>query len=131
MALLSIASCLRGEEFGEEDENLRACHVIDLSHTLDQPAFVHSPDLIQHNLTRLAFKPHRYAGGVGAAFRCHGGDDHRIDVLVHFVRGDDEARADFADFTALGGIEADEKDVEAGYYHVHSLWSQVVGAADS
>jgi hypothetical protein len=31
----------------------------------------------------------------------------------------------------LGGIEADEVDVEAGHYHVHSLRSHMDRAGDS
>lgn len=135
-----------GEEFSEEGEDLSACRFVDLSHALHEPAVIHGPDLIQHDLTRFAFESHRDAGGVGKALgqgcvsahpgwagesRCHGGDDHGIDVLVHFVRGDDEARAGFADLTALGKIEAEEVDVEAGHYHVHSLRSHVDGVADS
>lgn len=50
---------LRGKEFGEQSEDLRACHVSDRSYTLDQAAFVHCPDLIQHNLPGLTFKSKR------------------------------------------------------------------------
>lgn len=119
------------EEFGEEGEDLSACQFIDLSHAFDQPTFVHRPDLIQHDLTRLAFESHRHAGGVGTTFCRHGGDDHGIDVLVHFIRRDDEAGAGLTDFAALGGIEADEVDVEAGHYHVHSFRFHVDGGAES
>ena len=120
-----------GEEFGEEGEDLSACQFVDLLHTLYEPTFVHRPDLIQHDLTRLAFESHRHAGGVGAPLCRHGGDDNGINVLIHFVRRDDKAGAGFADFTALGGIEADEVDVEAGHYHVHSFRSHVDGATES
>ena len=53
------AEGLRSKEFGEQSEDLRACHVSDRSYTLDQAAFVHCPDLIQHNLPGLTFKSKR------------------------------------------------------------------------
>ena len=122
---------LRGKEFGEQSEDLCACHVGDRSYTLDQSAFVHCPDLIQHNLPGLTFESKRDTSRVGAAFRRHGSDDDRVDMLVHFIRGNDETGAGLADLTPLCRIEADEKDIEAGHYHVHSLRSHVDIAADS
>ena len=107
------------------------CGVIDFPHPLHQPLFVHRADLIQHDLPGFAFESDRDPGGVGPAFRRHWGDDDGINVTVHFVRRDDEAGAGFSDFTALGGIEADEVDVESGHYHVHSRRSHVDGAVDS
>ncbi len=40
---------LRGKEFGEQGEDLCACHISDRSYKLDQAAFVGSSDLIQHD----------------------------------------------------------------------------------
>lgn len=122
---------LRGKEFGEQSEDLRACHVSDRSYTLDQSAFVHCPDLIQHNLPGLTFESKRDTSRVGAAFRRHGSDDDRVDVVIHFIRGNDEAGTGLTDLTPLCGIETDEKDIEAGHYHVHSLRSHADVAADS
>lgn len=120
-----------GEEFCEEREHVALCGGIDCSRPFHQPLFVHGPDLIQHDLSRLSFEPHGNAGWIKPTLCCHGGDDDGVDVLVHFVRRDDEAGAGLADFTAFGGVEADEVDVEAGHYHVHSLRSHLDGAADS
>jgi hypothetical protein len=122
---------LWGEEFGEKGEHLCACQFVDLSHAFHQPAFVYGPDLIQHDLSRLSLESHRDAGRIKPTFRRYGGDDDGVDVLVHFVRIDDQAGAGLTDFTAFGGVEANEKEVEAGHYHVHSLRSQADGAADS
>jgi hypothetical protein len=44
-------------------------------------------------------------------------------MMVHFVGGNDEARAGLADFTAFGGVEPNEKHVESGGYHVQSFRS--------
>ena len=107
------------------------CGVIDSPHPFHQALFVHCTDLIQHDLPGFAFESDRDSGGVGAVFRRHGGNYDGVNVMVHFVRRDDEARAGFADFTTLGRIEADELDIEAGRYHVHSCRSHVDGAADS
>ena len=107
------------------------CGVIDSPHPFHQALFVHCTDLIQHDLPGFAFESDRDSGGVGAVFRRHGGNYDGVNVMVHFVRRDDEARAGFADFTTLSRVEADEVDVEAGRYHVHSCRSQVEGGADS
>jgi len=108
---------LRGKEFGKQSEDLGACHVSDRSYTLDQSAFVHCPDLIQHNLPGLTFESKRDTSRVGAAFRRHGSNDDRVDVLIHFIRGNDETGAGLTDLTSLCRIETDEKDIEAGPPH--------------
>ena len=66
---------------------------INLAHAFDQTGFVHRPDLIQYDLARFSLESNRDTGGVGAALGGHGGDDDGIDMLVHFVRGNDEAWA--------------------------------------
>lgn len=119
------------EQFREERQHVALGGGIDFPHPLDQPLFVYGADLIQHDLAGFAFESDRDAGGIGTEFRRHGGDDDGVNVMVHFVRRDDEAGAGFSDFTALGGIETDEADVEAGRYDVHSLRSHADGAADS
>lgn len=63
---------LWGEEFGKKDEDLRAGQFVDFSHTFHEPDFIHCSDLIQHDLTRLAFEPHRHTGWVRG-----GRDGHR------------------------------------------------------
>ncbi len=122
---------LRGKEFGEQSEYLCACRVSDRSYALDQTTFVHSPNLIQDDLPGLPFESKRDTSRVGSAFRGHGSDDDRVDVLIHFIRRNDETGTGLPDFTALCGIQADEKDIEAGHYHVHSLRSHADIAADS
>ena len=106
---------------------------VDLADALDQAGLVHRPDLIQHDLTRFPLESNRHAGGVGTALGGHGGHDDGVDMVVHFVRGNDEAGAGLADFTALGGVETHEKDVEPGGYHVQFFRSHrdVDGASRS
>ena len=119
------------EQFREERQHVALCGDIDFPHPFHQPLFVHCADLIEHDLAGFAFESDRDASGIRAGFRRHRRDDNGINVMVHFVRRDDKTRTGFADFTSLGRIEADEVDVEAGHYHVHSLRSHVDGAADS
>lgn len=107
------------------------CGGINYPHPFHQPLFVHCADPVEHDLAGFALESYRHAGGIRPTFRRHGGDDDGVDVLVHFVRRDNQAGAGFTDFTDLGGVEADEIDVEAGHYHVHSLRSQADGEADS
>ena len=111
---------LGGEQFREQGEDMRSGGFIKLPQPLDQPALVYGPDLIQNDLTRLSFESNRYASGIrtplfghacvlahagwAGEMAVHGGHDNRIDVLVHFVRGDNEAGAGLADFTAFGGV---------------------------
>ena len=77
---------------------------VDLAHALDQPGFVHCPDLIQQDLTRFSLESNRQAGGVGTALGRHRGYDDGVDMAIHFVRRNDEAGAGLADFTTLGGV---------------------------
>lgn len=71
---------ITGQEFGKQSEDLGACHVSDRSYTLDQSAFVHCPDLIQHNLPGLTFESKRHESGRSASIN-HGSNDDRVDVL--------------------------------------------------
>ena len=91
---------------------------VDLADALDQAGLVHRPDLIQHDLARFPLESNLHAGGVGTALGGHRYHDDGVDMVVHFVRGNDEAGAGLADFTTLGGIETHEKDVEPRDYHV-------------
>lgn len=104
---------------------------VDFAQAFDQAALVHGPDLIQDDLAGLPFETKRHACGVRAAFRSHRGDNHGIDVMVHLVRGDDEAGPGLPNFTTLGRVEPDEKDVEPGRYHVQSFRSHLDVEADS
>lgn len=114
---------LWSEELCEQSENMRSGGFIDLADALDQPGLVHCPDLVQHDLPGFSFKSKRHAGGVRTSLcghRCH---DDGVDMMVHFVWRNDETRAGLADFTAFGGVEPNEKDVESGSYHVQSFRS--------
>lgn len=102
---------------------MRSGSCVDLADALDQPGFVHRPDLIQHDLTRFPLESNRHVGRVGTALGGHGGHDDGVDMVVHFVRGNDKAGAGLADFTTRGGVETHEKDVESGGYHVQSFRS--------
>jgi len=107
--------------------------LVDFSDSLYQPGFVHCPDLIQNDLTRFSLESSRHTGGIGPAFSGHRCHDDSIDMMVHLVRGNDEAMAGLADFTTFGGIETHEKDVEPGNYHIQSFRSHwdVDGASGS
>jgi len=95
---------LGGEQLSEESEYVCTGVFIDLPQPFDQPALIYGPDLIQDDLAGLPFKVNRQASGVGAALRRHWGDDDGVDVLVHLVRGNDEAGACFTDFAAFGWV---------------------------
>lgn len=116
---------LWSEKFCEKSKHVHAGGPINLPHAFDQPALVYSPDLIENDLTGFAFESNRYAGGVGPTFRRHGGDDDRVDMTVHFVGRDDEARAGFADLPAFGWIQSYKEYVETGSYHFQSSRSHL------
>ena len=104
---------------------------VELAQALDEPSFVHNADLVQHDLAFLALKREWDAGRVVAALSGHGRNDHGTNVVVHFIGRDDDARAGFADFVALDGVEADEVDVETRDYQRHSFRSHCVAEAVS
>lgn len=116
---------LWSEEFCEEGQDVHAGGLINLALPFDESALVYSPDLIENDLTGFAFESNRYAGGVGPTFRRHGGDDDRVDMTVHFVGRDDEARAGFADLPAFGWIQSYKKYIETGGYHFQSFRSHL------
>lgn len=116
------------KQLGKQSERRGSGRLVDLAQAFDETAIVHGSDLIQHDLSRLSFEAHRHTGRIAPSLRRHGGDDYRVDMMIHFVRRDDETRARFSDFAALGGIETDEEHVEAGRYHVQSFRSHVDGA---
>lgn len=111
-------SLLWSEEFSEQGEDMRFGGRIDLADAFDQARLVHRSDLIQHDLTRFTFESNRHTGGVGTALGGHGGHDDGVDMVIDFVRRNDEAVAGLADFTALGVVEAHEIDLESGDYQV-------------
>lgn len=104
--------------------------VVELAHALHQPGLVHGADLVEDDLTFFSLEGERDAAGVVAAFAGHGGDDDGGDVVVHFVRRDDNAGPGFLYFVTPGGIEADEINLETrDRYHCHSVLSHSVADA--
>ena len=104
---------------------------IDFTQTFDQSTLVHCSDLIQDDLAGLSFEPNLYTRGIGPPFRCHGSHNHSVDVMIHLIRGDDEARTGFSNLTTLSRIEPHEKHVEPGSYHVQSFRSHAEDGSDS
>lgn len=116
---------LWSKEFCEKSKHVHAGGLINLAHTFDQPTLVYSPDLIENYLAGFAFEANRNAGGVGPTFRRHRGDNDRVDMTIHFVGRDDEARAGFTDFSAFGRIKPHEEHIETGGYHFQSFRSHL------
>ena len=69
-----------------------------------EPLSVYGTELIESDLTSFSLKTYRDPCGIGADNRGHGGDDDGPQMLVHFVRRDDQARATLLDFCPLGRI---------------------------
>jgi hypothetical protein len=110
---------------------MRPSGFVDFAKAFDQSALIHGPDLIQDDLARLSFEPNLCTSRIGPPFRCHGSHNHCVDVMIHLVRGDDEAGTGFSNLTALGRIEPHEKHVEPGSYHVQSFRSHSEGVGAS
>src|SRR5262245_22052400 len=105
--------------------------IIDPAEFSEEPGLVHRPDLIQHDLALLALKLIGDPRRIFPPARRHRGNDHRLDMAIHFIGRDDQARAAFLDLAADGGIETDQEHIEAPDYHCHSVVSQSVGALTS
>jgi hypothetical protein len=58
-----VAQRLRGEEFGEEGEDLPPGLGVKAAEPADKPGFVHGPDLVEDDLADLALEP--AGNGVG------------------------------------------------------------------
>jgi len=103
---------LRCEEFLQDFEHSPPGERIDPTEFFDKTRPIDRADLVENDLTRFAAESVRHAGGIGPPFRRHRGDEHRADVMVHLVRGNDEAWPGLADLPADGGIEGDTVDFE-------------------
>ena len=111
------------EEFCKQREHTYAGGFVKFAKPFDEPALIDRSDLIEHDLAGLAFESNGHARGIRAILRRHGGDDHGIDVMVHFIGRDDEAWARLANLASFGGIKADEEDLKARNYHCQSFRS--------
>ncbi len=113
-------SRLGSEQFRKERQYAVRCATVNGTQPFDQADLVDGADLIENNLSGLPAKVNRQAGGIGPAFRRHWGDNHGVDVPIHFVRGNDETGASLSDFSAFGGIETNKMHLEAADYHCHA-----------
>ena len=68
---------------------------------------------------------------VVSAARGHRGDNHRGDIAVQLIGGDDQAGAGFLNLTAYRWGEVHQPDLEALDYQLHSSVSQLVSASGS
>ena len=118
---------LGGEQFGKKSQHTVGRDVVDRAQAFDQAGLVHRPDLIEDNLSGLSLKANRNAGGIETPLCRHGRDNHCIDVSIHFIGRDNQAGACLPDFSALGGIESNEVNLEAAGYQRHSSRSHREG----
>jgi hypothetical protein len=69
-----------------------------------EPLSVYSTELVESDLPSFSFKTYRDPCWIGARNRGQWGDDDSPQMVVHFVRGNDQARACLLDFCPLGRI---------------------------
>ena len=118
---------LRSEQFCKKSKNMIGSIGSNRAEAFDQAGLVDCAELIEDNLPRLPLKTNGHAGGIGTALRCHGSDDYRVDMPIHFIGRDDQTGAGFSDFAAFSGIEANEINLEAVNYQRHSSRSHREG----
>src|SRR6266446_4622347 len=98
---------------------------------------VYGTELVQGHLPALSLKSHRYPRGVGPRDRSHGSDDDSPQMLVHFIRGNDQTRAGLLNLSPLRRIEDYQPDRILSWrdrgptYHRHSLRSNSLGSVTS
>ena len=126
----------------------------DLSQPSDKAGLVDRSKLVEKDLPRFTLKSTRHTKGKVPGSRAHRCDDDRPEKLIHFVRGDDQARPSFLNFSAYRWVERDPIDLEPFHHpsgspelrysllplrtrslysahHSHSLKSQAVGGHSS
>lgn len=90
-----------------------------------EPGLVDRSDLVEHDVSILAFEFAGHSGWIGFSARSHRCHYDSANVRVHLVWGDDEAGPGLPDFRAARGVEAHEVNLEA-VYHSHSSSSKLV-----
>jgi hypothetical protein len=103
-----------------------------LSELAHQALLVHGAQLIQSYLSVFPLKAYRHSRRIGSHNRGHRCDNHSPQMLVHFIRGYNEARASLLDLYSLGRIQTYQPDLIASgraSYHCHSSWSNLLGPA--
>jgi len=98
----------RSEHLVQEREHFLRGGVVDFTQPPYQSTCVHSADLVQDDLPAFSLKSDWNPGGVILPMGSHRRDDNGADVAVHLIGRNDQAGTGFADFTAPGGVEADE-----------------------
>jgi len=91
---------------------------------------INSSHLVQYDVPDLPFETTRHPKGILMTTRRQWGDDMSSQVTVQFVRGYDDTRPYFLDFTASCRIQIDQVHVTAldrpHRYHCHSSSSKEV-----
>ena len=99
-----------------------------------QALLVHRAQLVQSYLSVFPLKAYRHSRRIRSHNRGHGSDNYSPQMLVHFIRGDNETRAGLPNLSALGRIQAYQPDLIASgrpSYPCHSSWSNLPGPAVS
>src|SRR5437016_12516217 len=95
---------------------------------------INGAELIQDDLPGFSLKAHWHSSGIKPHGCCHRRNDDGLQITVHFIRRDDQARTGLLDLSAVRRIKAYEPDLiplRRSVHHFHSLQSNSFGATVS
>ena len=125
----SLARALLREHLSKHAERLPKHKRRQGTETLDQPVAVHSPNLVEDNLTRLALKPAGHSERVRVATCGKRRDDESPQVSVQLIRRHHHAGPCLANLAPSGGVKVDQEHVSStdlSYRQRHSSSSKRV-----
>ena len=105
LLLLGQEFSLFGEDFSQRCQSGTECRRGDLPRTLDEAYFVNGSDLVEQDAAVLPGVSNGYTKWSRMACCGHGRDDHRVQIIVQFGRGNDEAGTGFPYLAADGGVK--------------------------
>src|SRR5438093_7260450 len=95
---------------------------------------INGAELIQDDLPGFSLKAHWHSSGIKPHGCCHRRNDDGLQITVHFIRRDDQARTGLLDLSAVRRIKAYEPDLiplRRSVHHFHSFRSNSLGATVS
>ena len=107
--------------------------LMESSESLEESLSVNGAKLVQRHKSGTLLEAARDAPGVGVAASRHRRNYDRSQVLIQFIRRDDQTRPGLADFTAKRWIKTDQVNLASlrrlgRHYQVHSSASKTVTA---
>jgi len=119
------------KHFLEDSKHIRGRPLAYLPQLPHKTCRINSPNLVENNLSRLAFESAWHSRRITPPLRRHWGHDDCTDMVIHLVRRNHKAGSGFSDFAADRRVEIHQMNLKTIDHHSHSASSHDVGMCTS